>query len=202
MTKHNLNFDNTVIYKICCKDENIKDLYVGHTTNFKTRQYNHINCCKNEKTKGYNIKLYKFIRANGGFDNWNIEKLEDYKCGSKEEALKKELEYSQLLNATLNNNKQGRKIKQYYEENKEKFKEYYKENKDVILGMYQLNKESYIEKVKVWQEKNKDKLVGYAQKYRDCHKEKLNCSCGGVYSALNKKLHCSTKKHIKYLDSL
>ena len=30
MPKNEIDYSNTIIYKIICKDENIKDLYVAH----------------------------------------------------------------------------------------------------------------------------------------------------------------------------
>jgi len=36
MPKENIDYSNTIIYKICCSDFSITDLYVGHTTNFVT----------------------------------------------------------------------------------------------------------------------------------------------------------------------
>ena len=38
MPKKEINYQNTIIYKIRCKDLNIKDVYVGHTTNFIQRK--------------------------------------------------------------------------------------------------------------------------------------------------------------------
>ena len=45
MPKTNIIYNNTIIYKIVCNDLNIKDLYVGHTTDFTKRKYKHrLNC--------------------------------------------------------------------------------------------------------------------------------------------------------------
>ena len=38
----NKKYMNTLIYKICCKDETIKDIYIGQTTNFDVRKFYHI----------------------------------------------------------------------------------------------------------------------------------------------------------------
>lgn len=67
-----------IIYKVSCKDETITDCYVGHT--FKpilTREYHHRKTCENQKYKYHNKKLYRFIRSHGGFDNFNIEIIEN-----------------------------------------------------------------------------------------------------------------------------
>ena len=75
-----------IYYKIVSKDENIKDCYVGKTTNFKKRVRNHKSDCNNEKKRSYNIKLYQYIRENGGINNFNfieIEKGEYYEKDSR-----------------------------------------------------------------------------------------------------------------------
>jgi hypothetical protein len=48
------------------------------------------------------MKLYKTIRNNGGWDNWNMEIVNFFNCKDNYEARKKEQEYFILLNATLN----------------------------------------------------------------------------------------------------
>ena len=47
MPKTDVDYSNTIIYKICCKDESITDVYVGHTTNFIQRKYSHKISCSN-----------------------------------------------------------------------------------------------------------------------------------------------------------
>ncbi len=58
------------VYEITCLDTTIKDHYIGHTQNYKDRIRLHKGV--NENCKKYNSKLYKFIRENGGWDNWII----------------------------------------------------------------------------------------------------------------------------------
>jgi len=78
MPKNKIDYSNTVIYKIFCKNENVNDLYIGHTTNFYQRKSCHKNACENSKNSLYDIKLYKTIRENGGWDNWKMIQLEEY----------------------------------------------------------------------------------------------------------------------------
>ena len=47
----NIDFSKTIMYKICCKNLNIIDIYVGHTTDFKKRKYCHKSDCNNIKKK-------------------------------------------------------------------------------------------------------------------------------------------------------
>ena len=52
MPKNQIDYSKVYIYKICCKDISINDIYVGHTTNFEQRKNsdgafncNHNNYC-------------------------------------------------------------------------------------------------------------------------------------------------------------
>ena len=122
------------IYKLYCKDENIKEFYIGSSTNFKKRKYNHKSKCNNENGKSYNFKLYKFIRANGGFQNFDYEILLE----TIEDDIKKiEQKYIDELKPALNCiNACGFDKKEYHKKYKEKIKEqmkeYQKKNKEKI----------------------------------------------------------------------
>jgi hypothetical protein len=102
MPKIDIDYSNTIIYKIYCKDPSIKDVYVGHTTNFVQRKYAHKQSCVNEKNASYECKLYKIIRENGGWYNWNMTIIDFFNCQNQHEARIKEQEYFILLNATMN----------------------------------------------------------------------------------------------------
>lgn len=68
-----LDYSNTIIYTITCKDTSIKELYVGHTTNFVQRKHAHKQSCINPKSNNHNCKLYLIIRENGGWKNWIMD---------------------------------------------------------------------------------------------------------------------------------
>jgi len=102
MPKVDIDYSNTIIYKITCKDPNITDLYVGHTTNFVQRKHAHKQGCINKKSINHTCKLYEVIRNNGGWDNWTMEIVNFFNCKDHYEARKKEQEYFDLLKATLN----------------------------------------------------------------------------------------------------
>jgi hypothetical protein len=99
MPKNNIDYSNTIIYKIYCNDETVKDVYVGHTTNFIKRKYCHKTACSNLKNT---VKIYKVIRENGGWDNWSMIEIARYNCKDATEARIKEYEHYISLNATLN----------------------------------------------------------------------------------------------------
>ena len=102
MPKIEIDYSNTIIYKITCKDPNISDVYVGHTTNFVQRKHAHKQSCINNKAPNHTCKLYEAIRNNGGWINWNMEIIHFCNCADHYEARKKEQEYFESLKATLN----------------------------------------------------------------------------------------------------
>ena len=79
------DYSNTIVYKITCKDPNIHDVYVGHTVNFVQRKKAHQLCCMNSNSHGHNCKVYKVIRNNGGWNNWNMDIVAFYKCNDLNE---------------------------------------------------------------------------------------------------------------------
>jgi hypothetical protein len=102
MPKTEIDYSNTIIYKITCKDVGIKDVYVGHTTNFVQQKHAHKQSCINAKSTNHTCKLYKIIRENGGWKNWTMEIVNFFNCNDHYEARIKEHDHFILLNATLN----------------------------------------------------------------------------------------------------
>ena len=105
MPKHSINYQNTIIYKICCNDLDIHYTYVGHTTDFIKRKYHHKYTCNNKNnnnSNAYNVKVYQTIRENGGWENRSMIKLENYSCDDSQESKKRERYWYDKLNADLN----------------------------------------------------------------------------------------------------
>ena len=92
------------IYKISCGDDTIKDAYIGSTNYIKRRTMQHKSTFYNENTKKYNCRLYKFIRANGGWSNWKVTALEEFQCDNRMKKTRKERTYIEQLQPTLNTN--------------------------------------------------------------------------------------------------
>ena len=132
------DYSNACIYKIACKDEAITEIYIGSTSNFKSRMRTHKCYCNGQKS---NLKVYQFIRSNGGWVNWTMKIIRD-KLGvdNKTDLIAIEGQYQRLLNPTLNNNIAGRTRKEtmteWRKKNKDKLKEYMKDytnkNRDKI----------------------------------------------------------------------
>ena len=187
MPKTQPDYSNTIIYKLCCKDTNILEIYIGHTTNFTQRKNQHKTSCCNENNKKYNQYVYQFIRDNGEWDNWTMIQIEEHNLKNKREAESTEHYWIEKLGAKLNTNKPYAKCKEepkiykenWYEEKKnyilEKTKQNYQENKEDKLEYQKQyaeeHKDQISEKQKEYREKNKVKLAEQKKDYREQHKE-------------------------------
>ena len=131
-----VNYDKSIIYKLCCKDTSITYEYIGSTVNFTRRKSNHKSNCCNENGIKYNLNVYKFIRENGGWYNWDMVEVERYCATDRKDLHSRERFWLEELGATLNKNIPSRSSveykSKYYQENKERFYEYRQQNKDRI----------------------------------------------------------------------
>ena len=91
-------------YKIECKDSNVLECYIGSTNDFRLKEQQHKTFCNNKNSEIYNSKLNVFIRANGGWDNFRVVLIEEYFCGDKKEAKKRQRYWFDTFNPTLNTN--------------------------------------------------------------------------------------------------
>ena len=101
MPKRVIDYSNGVIYKIVCRDHNIKDCYIGFTTNFVKKKYVHKHKCNKVIPYRIDSTLLQCIRNNGGWDNWNMVEIEKFKCNDRNEGNKKVCDYAEVLNAKL-----------------------------------------------------------------------------------------------------
>ena len=171
MPKEIIDYSQTTIYKIFCKDEQITDIYVGHTTNFAKRKYQHKSACN----RGDKLKLYETIRKNGGWDNWNIYEIAKYNCNDNTEARIKEQYHYELLKSTLNS------VSPYKDKTK-----YFCEK----CNIYCENEVSYNKHIQM----NKHKEDWISKKLLDKYQcELCNYTCCYL-SDWNK--HITTRKHI------
>jgi hypothetical protein len=207
---------NGVVYKLKSKNPNITEFYIGSSCDMKKRIASHKSACNNPNSIGYNLKVYKFIRNNDGFDNWEFEILLEVKVVDKEELrLKYERPYQLDLLPELNDRVEGRTIEEWREDNKEELakyqKKWYEDNKEEIKEKYENNKETILEYQKIYNEKNKVEIAKYQKIYNENHKEellekakeKILCEeCGVCYTKSNKTTHLNSKKHKDYIKSL
>lgn len=166
------DFNNCVLYHIRFKKTKVT-IYVGSTTHFPQRQRNHKYRCTNEKQKEYNLPLYKYIRANGSFDDFEVVPIKCFSCNNKTELLleeQKEIDnHDTLYNGCRAYTDTKEYIKQYRIENRTEIKEY-----------------------------NKQYHHDHREERMEKEKQKVTCECGCVVSKWGLSNHKKTKKHIKW----
>lgn len=84
------------VYCLCCDDPLVTDFYIGFTKDFRQRMFSHRHNTTNSKCRKYNMKLYKFIREHGGFDNWTGYMIEEG------DDVAREKHFYEMLQPTLN----------------------------------------------------------------------------------------------------
>ena len=151
--------------------------YVGSTTNFRKRRCLHKFHCTNSKSEGHNFAVYQFIRANGGWDDWEMIKLFDVTVKDKEALQKIERQCIEDYGGTLNKQLPGRTPKEWRKDNKE-YKQHY---------------------CKSWREKNKEHIKAYYEKNKAKRSAQVQCECGHEVSRRSLLRHKTTTKHIQLM---
>ena len=157
---------NYTFYKIVCKDESIKDCYVGQTTDFIVRYRLHKSKCSNVNSDRHHLEVYKCIRINGGWDNWEMIEIEICNLENDFEARNRERYWIKTLEANLNCIIPNRTDEEYYQEHIEHITQYkhnwYEKYKERIAleakQKYIENKIEIRQKQKAYYEANKDKI--------------------------------------------
>jgi hypothetical protein len=162
------------------KIDETKEYYIGSSYDLKDRCRKHKTSCNNQNSKQSNIKLYKYIRENGGWDCWNMILLYDYPCKNRNELELEEKKCIKEYKSTLNQVIPRRTKKEYYVDNKEKISQYDKER-------YEANKEKILEQKKEYHKANKEKILQQNKKYRQNNKEKIAQYKKELYEANKEK---------------
>lgn len=192
-----IDYTRTIIYKLVCKDTKIKDCYVGATTDFTKRKYAHKHCCINENSKDYNLNVYQFIRANNGWNNWDMIMIEEYNtCKNKLESDTRERYWIEILGAILNNIIPSQSLQEWTKKNKERITEYHKD-------WYEKNKNETLLKHKEWKQNNKKKCIEqnkeWYEKTKNKRMEKITCNCGSTICKTETLRHNKSQKHINFI---
>ena len=174
-----------VIYKIKSLDPTVDYCYVGSTQNFTKRKCQHKNNC-NVINKKNNTKLYNTMRENGGWINFQMTPIEEYKCDTPLQARMREqfwienIEKNKLnsINAFISaedrQNQIAEQKKEYRFKNRvqiaEQKKEYRFKNRDQIAELkkeyYFKNRDQIVEQQKEYYFKNRDQIVEQQKEYR------------------------------------
>lgn len=173
---------NYVMYKIIPKNINLIYCYVGHTTDFPSRKYQHKLACINETHTKMHLKLYQVIRENGGYNEWEMVEIEKINNKTNLEARIREQELIIEHKANLNT------LNAYITEHERVA------NKKAITEKYrEENKELLKEQTKQYKEDHKDIIAEQMKKYREENKEKIRAKTK-EYIENNKEKHHETQK--------
>ena len=194
-----VNYSKGLIYKLCCNDPTVTDIYVGSTTNFSRRKAEHKYSCNSELSEKYNRYVYRFIRQNGSWDNWSMVLVREYKTTSKQKLQRKERKYIIKLGGTLNVTIPLRTRDEYYKDNnkniKEKAKDYYYNNQQAVKKKL---KENYNKNKVIRLEKRKQNYIAKKQYLS----EKVECECGCTLSRQHIQRHKASEKHTRLMNEL
>jgi len=185
------DYSKGLIYKICCKDTKITDIYIGSTCNFTRRKYYHKGACNNEKHISYNFPLYKFIRDKGGWTNWNMVLVKYFPCNSRLELLQEEqIVIEEFGEYTTLNRIRTWRSEEYKKEQMQKIsKRHYEDNKEEITKRH-----------KKWQKNNEEKFQEYQKNWR---KSPYTCLlCNRTVNRGSKSAHEKTKIHLENLQQV
>ncbi len=186
--------------------------YIGSTTDVKRRKIQHKYSCNKIKNREYNKKLYKYIRENGGFDEWEMVILDEFNVFSI--TSKKIVNYeNRFINAfdALNKLNSRPEYGCTYAERNITGKIWREKNKDKKIEndkiYYDNNKEKINNQRKIYYNNNKGEIKKKNREYHHTNKEKLNedrkikINCEICYALIRKdgiKEHQRSKKCINY----
>jgi hypothetical protein len=172
------------IYKIVCLDPLITDTYVGSCTVLAKRKCHHKSDCNNSNSENHNYNVYNFIRAHGGWTNWNMLAIEQVNYTIKHELLVRERFHLENLKASLNKQIPTRTPQEYREE----------------------KKEAMVESQQAYRESNKTQINEKAKQYYETNKTQINekakqlieCDCGKSSIKKHFLRHQKSKNHKQY----
>ena len=198
MPKTEIDYSKTIIYKIQHIINN-ELLYIGHTTNFTKRKTQHKSKAISDKYKDTKqTKVYTMIRANGGWESFEMTPIKTVCCLNSVEALIEEEKCRVEFNANLNMIKAKTDKKEYDKHHRKLNKEHYKEYR-------QAHKDIRAPQIQAYYLAHREELLEYKKKYHEANKEatnarrseKIACDCGCNYQLRNKARHLKSKQHLE-----
>lgn len=206
MPKKPIDYSKAMVYRLIY---NYITYYVGSTTNMCKRKARHKYNTNGEKSDKYYMDLYIFIRANGGWDNWQMIQIETYPdCKSSEELRMHERFHYDIYKPSLNSQLPYITEEEKVESQRELGVQWREENKEKIVidkaDYYQENKERLLEKQNKYYTENIERCKQYyldnIKEINDKKKERCMCECGVEYARRHKVVHQQTKKHINLMN--
>ena len=186
------------VYIIRSKDLSLKEFYIGSCEDMGKREQHHKSRCNNENSPKYYYKVYQHIRANGGWDAWQMVEIACVWHKSTKPLFQIEQDYIDSYKSTLNSYRAYTSKEQRKEQKNKNARKYREKNRKMINGRmkeyYQKNRDVRIDRAKEYYENNKEDILEKA-------KEKFICECGGKYTYKNKTKHINTNKHKSFVEN-
>ena len=167
------DYSNCYIYHIIDSDKVVH--YVGSTSNMNSRKSKHKYSCKTEHNSSYNVDIYKYIRANGGWDVFEMVPIHKIKNVSNATELRI-AEQSEINKFSTLKNKLGSYLSR--EDHVEQTRIWHINNREKVLKNQrkhrEQNKEKIADKERKYYENNRDKVLERRRKYREANREAIN----------------------------
>ena len=151
------DYSNCYIYYIIDSDKVVH--YVGSTSNFNSRKSKHKSICNHENNPHYHLDIYKYIRDNGGFEQFEIIPI------SKIENVKNQTELSIAERLEMEKFTGLKNMRGSFRSEKEKVEMRKQWKKD--------NPEKHAENSRIWRENNPEKYKQHCKKYYEANVEKI-----------------------------
>ena len=155
-------YENTIVYKIKCKDPLVPDFYLGYSTftlvhvskMFEVR-------CKHDNK----WPVCEFVRQNGDFENWVFERLDIKSCSNSLEARTELRKHFNASPPSLNKHLPTRTNKEYARGEK---------NKEAQKAYRLTHLEKYTKTKKTHYQRNRDVLLKKRQEYLLVNRDIIN----------------------------
>tara|TARA_R110002012_G_scaffold313069_1_gene524374 strand:+ start:75 stop:971 length:897 start_codon:yes stop_codon:yes gene_type:complete len=189
------------IYKIYCKDTDVNEFYIGSSNDLHKRMIQHKSSYNKYIKTNDGAYLYKFIKNNGGWDNWEFDIIQQLTNG-KYKLKDIEAEYCMIFKPSLNTKKPYINLTT---------KEYMKKYRQVKIKcecgeiIKETSKHRHLKsdrhkdnlKYLLLNDEEKTKIDDIKVKIKN--KETISCDCGGVYKHVHKATHLKTDRHNYYM---
>lgn len=177
MPKKPIDYKKSLIYAITCKADPTL-LYVGSTTDFRKRKASHkARSLITDDNPRNNIKIYTLIRANGGWDSFEMKPIKEFPCENKTQLVIEEERVRKEMNANLNGCRAITTIEERKQDQFNTHKAYREEHRDKIREEKRIyreeNKDKIREKKRLEYEQNKEKVVSRSKEYYLANKERI-----------------------------
>ncbi len=205
------------VYKIYCVKDSAPQLYVGSTKRYEKREQSHRYKCSNPESDGYMRRVYRYIRANGGWDQFRMEPIETVEYEDVLELRLHERYWIEKLKTTLNCCIPTRTDAEYRADNAERIRlhkqEFQQTHAESIArtkrAYYVEHKDQITQSIAAYKEANRETVLRRYKDYYQEHKAEqlsqqgqlFNCECGKELTVGKRARHLLSARHLAFLGA-